>query len=132
MPEIDAGALHHIRRQRGATHEMLAALTGLRETTIQLMERRDLVASMTTARLLAAAPGVEPEELFVLRGDDDEKRRVDRRTLWYRPALAGLRSRTPLGSRMEWDIEVVLADSADAALIPLPSVAARRYTLHLG
>jgi DNA-binding XRE family transcriptional regulator len=75
LRELDANVVRRIRQHRGLTLEMVAALSGLRTTTIQAIERQNLQTRMSTVRLLAAALDVDPETLLVKRADDEKFRR---------------------------------------------------------
>ena len=70
MVEVNAMRLRELRQRRVLTLHELEERSGVAYNTIWRLENGRTGAQPRTIRKLAAALGVEPEELVVVRGDD--------------------------------------------------------------
>ena len=71
MAEVNVAKLRELRQRRVLTLHELEERSGVSYNTIWRLENRRTGAQPRTIRKLAAALGVEPEELVRVGGDDD-------------------------------------------------------------
>ncbi|MDP9458628.1 MAG: helix-turn-helix domain-containing protein [Actinomycetota bacterium] len=70
MTEVDVGKLKELRRRRVLTLHELGERSGISYNTVWRLENGKTGAQPRTIRKLAAALGVEPEELVRVGGGD--------------------------------------------------------------
>lgn len=71
MAEVNVAKLRELRQRRVLTLHELEEKSGVSYNTIWRLENGRTGAQPRTIRKLAAALGVEPEELVKVRGEDD-------------------------------------------------------------